>query len=167
MRERFFNPCEIRDEIKWNYEDDIVFLKGKTKSGKSFDEFIIGTVSRCGDSTMVAYEEMIDEEVLDEDVVVVNIIEGEPLEILCYIEEQHPNAIIATGFDESLFGVAKKSKDNNWVAVYNMDSIIDSIMKENDISEEEAIEFYEFNISGAYVGPMTPMFLDIMREDLG
>jgi len=166
MRERFFNPSEIKEEIEENYEDDIVFLEGETKSGKSFDEFIIGTVWICGYGTMVAYEEMPDEEYLPENVVIVNIVEGEPEEILLYIKEQYPDAVLVTGFDEALLGVARKAEDVNWVAIYNADLIIDSIIEDNEISEQEAMEFYKFNISGSYVGPMTPMFIDVIREDL-
>jgi hypothetical protein len=39
-------------------------------------------------------------------------------------------------------------------------SKIIEILMEDGMDEEEAYEYYEYNILGAYMGETTPMFLD-------
>jgi len=41
--------------------------------------------------------------------------------------------------------------------VYSTDKIVDILAK--DMTREEAIEFYEYNILGAYMGEMTPIYV--------
>ena len=41
--------------------------------------------------------------------------------------------------------------------VYSREKIIDILSE--DMTREEAIEFYEYNILGAYMGEMTPIYL--------
>ena len=48
--------------------------------------------------------------------------------------------------------------------VYSREKIIDILSE--DMTREEAIEFYEYNILGAYMGEMTPIYLSELEEDL-
>jgi hypothetical protein len=57
----------------------------------------------------------------------------------------HDNAII--GVDEATMKLC-----------YSMKQIIHNLM--NDMSHEEAIEFYDFNIAGAYMGEKTPTLVN-------
>ena len=41
--------------------------------------------------------------------------------------------------------------------VYSTDKIVDILAE--DMPREEAIEFYEYNILGAYMGEMTPIYV--------
>ena len=41
--------------------------------------------------------------------------------------------------------------------VYSRDKIIDILAEE--MTHEEAVEFYEYNILGAYMGDMTPIYV--------
>ena len=41
--------------------------------------------------------------------------------------------------------------------VYSTDKIVDILAE--DMTREEAIEFYEYNILGAYMGEMTPIYV--------
>jgi hypothetical protein len=34
-------------------------------------------------------------------------------------------------------------------------------MDDDEMTLDEAIEYFEFNVEGAYVGPHTPIFLDL------
>jgi hypothetical protein len=43
------------------------------------------------------------------------------------------------------------------VVVYDRDKILEQLRKE--LTPEEAVEYFEFNILGAYVGEKTPIFL--------
>ena len=52
--------------------------------------------------------------------------------------------------------------------VYDAAKVIKVLMSIDEMTEEEAIEFFEFNIIGSYVGEETPLFvwkLDEWDED--
>ena len=61
------------------------------------------------------------------------------------------------------------------VTVYNQDLVMD-ILKARGMDEERALEYFNFNIIGAYVGERTPIFLtnvndgavqDFMKRKMG
>jgi hypothetical protein len=60
--------------------------------------------------------------------------------------------LIADGFDEAILGVDEGSMR----IIYSTSKIIEILMK--DMNEEEAFEYFYFNISGAYMGDKTPIF---------
>jgi len=47
-------------------------------------------------------------------------------------------------------------------ACYSITKIIEILMKRDKMTEDEAYEFFEFNIVGAYVNEDMPIFLDEM-----
>jgi hypothetical protein len=53
--------------------------------------------------------------------------------------------------------------DNNLKIVYDIDKVIDILIKDG-MSVDEAIEYYEYNIAGAYVGENTPSFIRLITE---
>lgn len=44
--------------------------------------------------------------------------------------------------------------------VYDEQKVIDCLMADG-MGRDEAIEYYEYNIAGAYVGPSTPAFVQV------
>lgn len=62
------------------------------------------------------------------------------------------------GFDAAIIGVGRRCGQPDIVA-YDVDKIIAILMKDHGMSEEDANEFYEFNIAGAWVGDETPVFI--------
>jgi len=63
--------------------------------------------------------------------------------------------LIADGFDDALIGI---SAGMNPVAVYDHDLCVDILIKEG-MTDEEAVEHMNFNVTGAYVGDKTPVFV--------
>ena len=61
----------------------------------------------------------------------------------------------ADGFDECIIGTDYEKLR----VVYSIERIITTLMMRDKMSMEEAIEFFDFNIGGAYVGEMTPMYV--------
>jgi hypothetical protein len=59
-------------------------------------------------------------------------------------------------FDEAIIGVAERIGDEPVVA-YDTTKIVEILSR--SMSVDEAYEFFEFNILGAYVGQKTPMFI--------
>jgi len=65
--------------------------------------------------------------------------------------------LFADGFDEAIIGVEERAG----VVAYDIDKIIEMLMRE--MTEDEAVEYFEFNIFGAYVGEKTPVYIKIVR----
>lgn len=70
------------------------------------------------------------------------------------IEKDYPDSklLFADGFDDAIIGVAQKF--NIMSVAYNRDKCIEILMK--DMNQLEAIEYFEFNVIGSYVGEQTP-----------
>lgn len=62
--------------------------------------------------------------------------------------------ITADGFDSCLIG--KDSKDR---AIYDADAMIAVLISRDDMDYEDAVEYFWFNIDGAYVGEETPIYV--------
>ena len=64
----------------------------------------------------------------------------------------------ADGFDEAVIGIAERCGDLEQVIAYDAEKCIDILMAQG-MDEGDAIEFFNFNVAGAYVGPRTPVFI--------
>ena len=51
------------------------------------------------------------------------------------------------------------------LATYDRDKCIEILVKRDEMTYEEAVEFFEFNVSGAWVGENTPIFLTLRDEN--
>ena len=69
--------------------------------------------------------------------------------------------LIADGFNDALIGI---SEGMNPVAVYDTDKCIDILMKDSNINHEDALDYFYFNVVGAYVGEKTPLFIRMVKE---
>jgi len=66
--------------------------------------------------------------------------------------------LLADGFDDAVLGLSRGSLREG-VAVYSIDKCIQVLVKRDGMSEDEAIEFMDFNVLDAFMGPMTPIFV--------
>lgn len=64
----------------------------------------------------------------------------------------------ADGFDEALIGVDVKSMR----LIYSVSKCIEILCR--DMDELEAIEYFDYNVSGAYMGEKTPIWCDDITE---
>ncbi len=78
------------------------------------------------------------------------------------VAEYNDEALFADGFDEAIIGVVEKH--NGYVACYDFDRCIEILMDEG-MSEEEAVEHFDFNVAGSYVGENTPVYLHKLTEE--
>lgn len=76
-----------------------------------------------------------------------------------YIAQHNDEALFADGFDEALIGVGVVF--NRSLAAYDMRKCIDILVERDGMSEEEAVEYFEFNVTGSYVGENTPVFVEL------
>ena len=64
----------------------------------------------------------------------------------------------ANGFDEAVLGIGRRCGQED-ILVYDFEKCVDVLVKRDGMTDEEAIEFLEFNTVGAWVGEQTPLFL--------
>lgn len=74
------------------------------------------------------------------------------------INEQADNAIILDGFDDAILGIVNEFGNGPRI-LYSTEKIIQTLRDRDGMSEEEAIEYYDFNILGMYAGEQNPLFL--------
>ena len=60
--------------------------------------------------------------------------------------------LLADGFDDALVGVSSKN-----IAVYDIDKCIEVLSK--DMTAEEAMDYFYYNVEGAYMGEQTPIYI--------
>lgn len=79
------------------------------------------------------------------------------------IAEYAPGALLADGFDDAILGVAERCGQPTLVA-YDRSRCIDILVAQG-MDREEAEEFFEFNVAGAWVGEQTPVWVDTRIAD--
>jgi len=71
--------------------------------------------------------------------------------------------LYADGFDDAILGVGYRC--GNEVIVYDYDQCIAILVDRDGMCGEDAIDFFEFNVVGAWVGETTPIFLKRMDKE--
>lgn len=65
--------------------------------------------------------------------------------------------LVADGYDDCILGVAYENGRVPRVA-YDRAKMIEQLME--DMTREDAEEYFEYNIAGAYVGENTPTYIE-------
>jgi len=69
------------------------------------------------------------------------------------IQEDEPLKV--DGFNEAIIGQDYEMGRY----VYSIEGILEILMIRDDMTMDDAMEFFSFNIAGAYVGEMTPLYI--------
>lgn len=69
----------------------------------------------------------------------------------------------ADGFDEAIIGVGSRCGQPD-ILVYDAEKCIELLCTE--MSREEAEEYFDYNVAGAWVGDDTPIFLSPYEPEL-
>jgi hypothetical protein len=72
--------------------------------------------------------------------------------IIEQLEQQEETSIFYDGFDDAIIGVEL----NTFRIIYSTTKCIKILCK--DMSEDDAREYFDFNVVGGYVGEKTPIF---------
>jgi hypothetical protein len=67
---------------------------------------------------------------------------------------------LADGFADAFLGIGRQF--GKPIAVYSRRKCIEVLMR--DMDEEQAEEYFEFNLAGAWVGESTPIYLEELEE---
>jgi len=74
-----------------------------------------------------------------------------------WVAEQNEEALFLDGYDACIVGVAERFGVGP-VAAYDYDAIIEKLVA-GGLTYDDAVEHFEFNIIGAWVGDNTPIFV--------
>ncbi len=77
------------------------------------------------------------------------------------LEATYDSLLFMDGFDDAILGVSDNFSEPR--VVYSRKKCIDILCKEMDFMD--AVEYFEFNIAGAYVGDQTPIICSDDFED--
>lgn len=79
-------------------------------------------------------------------------------EIRSKFSETNPDALLADGFETAFLGVTHRCGQPS-LATYSVSKCLSVLMERDGMSYEDAVEFFEFNVAGAWCGPMTPCWV--------
>jgi hypothetical protein len=79
------------------------------------------------------------------------------------LAEIDPDMMLADGFERAIVGVASRCAMKH-VVVYDRAKCIDILVERDGLSYEEAVEHFDFNVAGSYVGERTPLFLEKLSD---
>lgn len=85
-------------------------------------------------------------------------------EFLEYVGEMSPKALYPTEFKKAIIGIAE-IYGKEPVILLDRSKIIDMMM-EDGMEYEEAVEYFDFNIIGSYMGEGTPCFATLVDDIL-
>ena len=80
------------------------------------------------------------------------------------VESYDSEMLTADGFDDAIIGVSERFGRSPIVA-YDKDKCIQVLMDRDGMDYEDAIEFFNFNVIGAWVGEGTPEFITVKDSD--
>lgn len=86
-------------------------------------------------------------------------------------DDDEENYLTIDGFDAAFIGLATVWHPNGervTRAVYNGNKILTELRKQGIKDRDEAAEYCDFNIEGAYMGPATPIVVwpqKLLKED--
>ena len=81
-----------------------------------------------------------------------------------WVTMYNEKALLADGFEDAFLGMCEVF-NRQPLAPYDRDKCIEILVKRDEMTYEEAVEFFEFNVSGAWVGENTPIFLTLRDEN--
>ena len=66
--------------------------------------------------------------------------------------------LVADGFDDCILGIAKRV-GQPLIVIYDTEACVDLLVRRDGMTEDEALEYFQFNVEQAWVGEGTPCFL--------
>ena len=73
---------------------------------------------------------------------------------------------LADGFEDAFVGTTISAFGRKQVAIYDYDKCILILMHDNHMTEDDAIEYFDYNVMGSWVGEETPIYINQQKERL-
>jgi len=77
-------------------------------------------------------------------------------------ESMNEDLLLADGFEDAFLGIGQQF--NKQFAIYDKEKCLQILVERDGMTQEDAIEYFDFNVTGAWVGESTPAFLSRMRR---
>jgi len=72
--------------------------------------------------------------------------------------DDEPDILFADGYDKAIAGVIWDGERTR--VVYETEGILNILMERDNMSYDEASEFFDFNVAGSHMGVYTPLYLE-------
>jgi hypothetical protein len=72
--------------------------------------------------------------------------------------DDEPDIMFADGYDKAIAGVVWDGERTR--VVYTTEEILGILMERDNMTYDEAAEFFDFNVAGSYMGVYTPFYLE-------
>lgn len=79
------------------------------------------------------------------------------------MEDDNDSYLVAEGFASALLGYG--THFSHRVAIYDYDKCVEALVADNEWTHEDAVEYMEVNVCGAWLGDGTPVFLRLKKVD--
>jgi hypothetical protein len=73
------------------------------------------------------------------------------------LKEREESVVFADGLEEAFMGIGYQNYSP--IAIYSKSKAIQCFIDQG-MDEEQAYEYFDYNVAGAYVGGATPIFLE-------
>jgi hypothetical protein len=82
-------------------------------------------------------------------------------------DERYEGMLVADGLDEAIIGTTTVWGQDRSVEVfvYSVDKVLDVLMTRDEMEYDDAREFFDFNIAGAYMGQNTPIWMESVEVE--
>jgi len=81
-------------------------------------------------------------------------------ELITELGDYREHALKADGFDQAIIGVGYRPGSDP-ILVYDLDKCINTLVKRDEMSPEDAKDFFEYNTLEAWVGEGTPIYVQL------
>ena len=82
-----------------------------------------------------------------------------------WVEDNDEETMFADGLDDAIIAISRDSLTGKYRVVYDVARIVQVLINDQGMEEDDAYEYMEFNIIGAYVGEMTPIWAFLPEEN--
>ena len=79
-------------------------------------------------------------------------------DIMDLYSDDEPDILFADGYDGAIEGVIWDGERTR--VVYRTESILKILMDRDEMTYDEASEYFDFNVAGSHVGVYTPLYLE-------
>jgi len=85
--------------------------------------------------------------------------------LLGWIGDVNPEALLADGFNAAIIGICERFGTAPVVA-YNKEECIKILVSNNEMTYDEALDYFNFNVIGTYMGEGTPVFVTAYQSQI-
>lgn len=75
-----------------------------------------------------------------------------------WVADYNEEALLADGFEDAVIGIGERCSHDP-VVIYDAEGCIEILIERDGMSEEDAKDYFYFNVLGAWLGKNTPIFV--------